>query len=430
MRKSGSFTTTASERIAARSAFRNTDGIPLNLTSPLKRRLLLTCLALALVGLFVFAMMRVGPLAPINVTLATVREDSFVPEIFGIGTVEARRSWLLGPTVAGRVLSVKVDVGDKVKAGQILAEMDPVDIDQRLRSLDAAVERAASAQASALAQQVDAAARRDLTASSLRRNQDLAERNFISAGALETFLQAKASADAALDSARANAAGASQDMARARADREALVRQRAYARLIAAADGVVSARDAEPGSTVVAGQPVLRLVDPSSLWVKLRVDQGRASGLVQGLQARMVLRSHPGAPVTGVVARMELLGDSVTEERIAQLSFDRIPEGVAVGEMVEASVRLAAIGRSLVVPAASIQRRAGTTGVWRMEAGKPVFALVKPGVASADGRVQIMEGLSTGDKVVVYSARPLTATSRVKVVDSLVAPGTAAGARE
>jgi HlyD family secretion protein len=374
--------------------------------------------------------MRVGPLAPVNVTVATVREDSFVPEISGIGTVEARRSWLLGPTLAGRVLSVKVDVGDTVKAGQILAEMDPVDLDQRLRSLDAAIERAASAQASAAAQQADAAARRELAASSLRRNQDLAERNFISSGALETFVQARASADAALDSARANAAGASQDLARARADREALVRQRASSQLIAASDGVVSARDAEPGSTVVAGQPVLRLVDPSSLWVKLRVDQGRASGLVQGLRARMALRSHPGDPVTGVVTRMELLGDSVTEERIAQLSFDRIPAGVAVGEMVEASVKLAAIGPSLVVPAASIQRRAGTTGVWRMDAGKPVFARVRPGAASADGRVQILEGLGAGDKVVVYSARPLAAGSRVQVVDSLVAPGAAAGARE
>jgi HlyD family secretion protein len=181
---------------------------------------------------------------------------------------------------------------------------------------------------------------------------------------------------------------------------------------------------------VVAGQPVLRLVDPSSLWVKLRVDQGRASGLVQGLRARMALRSHPGDPVTGVVTRMELLGDSVTEERIAQLSFDRIPAGVAVGEMVEASVKLAAIGPSLVVPAASIQRRAGTTGVWRMDAGKPVFARVRPGAASADGRVQILEGLGAGDKVVVYSARPLAAGSRVQVVDSLVAPGAAAGARE
>ena len=62
--------------------------------------------------------------------------------------------------MAGRVLSVKVDVGDTVKAGQLLAEMDPVDIDQRLTSLDASIERARSAYSAALAQQADAKAGR------------------------------------------------------------------------------------------------------------------------------------------------------------------------------------------------------------------------------------------------------------------------------
>jgi HlyD family secretion protein len=54
------------------------------------------------------------------------------PAVFGIGTVQARRSWIVGPTTAGRVLSVRADVGDAVKAGQLLADMDPVDLDQRL----------------------------------------------------------------------------------------------------------------------------------------------------------------------------------------------------------------------------------------------------------------------------------------------------------
>ncbi len=69
------------------------------------------------------------PLAPIKVTLAQATEGSLSLAIFGIGTVEARRNWMVGPTVAGRVMSVKVDVGDAVKAGQLLAEMDPLDLD-------------------------------------------------------------------------------------------------------------------------------------------------------------------------------------------------------------------------------------------------------------------------------------------------------------
>jgi HlyD family secretion protein len=397
------------------------------LSSSLKRRLLLAGLAALFIGLFFFVMMRSGPLAPIKVTVAQVKEGSFAPELFGIGTVEARRNWMIGPTVAGRVLSVKVDVGDAVKAGQLLAEMDPVDIDQRLTSLDAAIERAKSAQAAATAQQADAVAKWELAASNMRRNQDLADKGFISPGALENFTQAKASADAALDSARANASGAAQDLNRAKADRAALAQQRANVRLIAPSDGVVSARDAEPGSTVVAGQSVLRVIDPASLWVKLRVDQGRSGGLAQGLKARMVLRSQPQTTLAGAVARVELLGDSVTEERIAQLSFDKAPVGLSVGEMAEATIQLPSIPKSLIIPAASIQRQGGSTGVWRMESGKPIFAPVKVGATSLDGQVQVIQGLKAGDEVVVYSQKPVTEDARLQVVDSIVKPAGSSG---
>lgn len=402
----------------------------MKLTSPIKRRLLLAGLAVLLIGLFFFVMLRSGPLAPIKVTVAQVKQGSIAPELFGIGTVEARRNWMIGPTVAGRVLNVKVDVGDAVKAGQLLAEMDPVDIEQRLASLDAAIERARSTQAAAAAQQADAVARRALAVSTMSRNQDLADQHFISSGALESFTQTKASADAALDAARANATGAAQDLNRAKADRAALLQQRANVRLIAPSNGVVSARDAEPGSTVVAGQSVLRLIDPASLWVKLRVDQGRSGGLAQGLKARIVLRSQPQTSMPGTVARVELLGDSVTEERIAQLAFENAPVGMSVGEMAEATIQLPSMPQSLIVPAASIQRQGGSTGVWRMEAGKPVFASVKPGVTSLDGQTQIIDGLKAGDEIVVYSQKPLSAGARLQVVDAVVAPAGAAGAAQ
>jgi HlyD family secretion protein len=68
---------------------------------------------------------------------------------------------------------------------------------------------------------------------------------------------------------------------------------------------VVTARDAEPGSTVIAGQAVLRLIEPASLWLRVRIDQGRSSGLAVGLPAQIVLRSNPGQAVPGKVVRVE-----------------------------------------------------------------------------------------------------------------------------
>ena len=392
--------------------------------NPLLKRIGLGALALAVVATLAYVALNAGPLAPTRVTVTKVKEDRLSPAIFGIGTVEARRSWMIGPTVAGRVLSVKVDVGDTVKSGQLLAEMDPVDLDQRLSALDAALARAGSTQAAALAQVADANARRELAAINAKRNQDLAAKNFISAGALESRLQEKASADAILQAAQANLAGTGQEVVRQKAERAALQQQRSNVRLLAPADGVVASRDAEAGSTVVSGQSVLRLIDPSSLWVKMRVDQGRSAGLAPGLKASIVLRSQPHDPVAGQVARVELLADSVTEERIAQVAFDATPAGVSlgasVGELAEVTLQLPQTTPTLVLPNASIQRIQGQTGVWRLEGGKPSFAAVRLGANSLVGQVQILDGLSADDTVVVYSQKALTEGARVQVVDALV----------
>ena len=398
----------------------------MTISPTLRRRLTLAALALTLIAALAFVLLRAGPLAPTRVTVHRVTEGSFSPALFGIGTVEARRSWMLGPTVAGRVLSVKADVGDQVKAGQLLAEMDPVDLTQRLASLDAALTRAVSAQAGAAAQLLDAKARRDLAAINFKRNQDLANQNFISAGAMEARLQEKASADAALQAAQASLTGAGQDLTRLQADRAALQQQRIALRLLAPADGVVSSRDAEAGSTVVAGQAVLRLMDPASLWIKLRIDQGRSSGLAPGLPAQIVLRSRAGTTLAGRVARIELLSDSVTEERIAQVSFDSAPDAVSVGEMAEVTLQLPATRNAALVPAASIQHQGNTSGVWRIEAGKPVFAPLKLGERSLDGQVRVLDGLKAGDTVIVYSQKALSSGSRIQVVDALVNTGSAA----
>jgi HlyD family secretion protein len=386
------------------------------------RSVLVTAGALALVGALAFVSLRTGPLAPIKVTVAQPTEGRLTPSIFGIGTVEARRSWMVGPTTAGRVLSVKVDVGDRVKAGQLLAEMDPVDLSQRLSALDASLARASSAQTAAQAQLTDAQAKRALAASNTQRNQDLARQNFISPGALETTAQVQASAEATVQAAQANLAGAGQDLTRLKAERAGLAQQRDNIRLYAPADAVVTTRDAEAGSTVVAGQPVLRLIDPGSLWVKLRVDQGRSAGLGAGLKASIVLRSNPRTPLAGQVARVELLADSVTEERIAQVTFDATPSGLSVGEMAEVTLQLPTTAPALLLPNAAIQPQGGQSGVWRLQGGKPAFAPVQLGVQSLDGQVQVLNGLTKDDQVVVYSQKALTSGARIAVVDALIKP--------
>jgi HlyD family secretion protein len=383
------------------------------------RRLALIGLGILLVAAMSYVVMRSGPLAPTRVTVVQAAEGQITPQLFGIGTVEARRSYLIGPTTAGRVRSVTVDVGDTVKTGQPMAEMDPVDLDERTAALDASVARAGSAMAAAEAQRRDAQARRELAAVNARRYVELGRQNFISTGAVEARLQEQASADALLTAAEANLVAARQDQQRLAAERAGLRQQRANVRLLAPADGVVTSRDAEPGSTVVAGQAVLRVIEPSSLWVKVRLDQARSGGLAVGLPAQIVLRSSPGRPLPGKVARVEALSDSVTEERVAQIGFDQVPADLSVGELAEVTLSLSPTSKAVLLPNAAIKRRNAQTGVWVIDAGALRFAPVRTGQASLDGQVQVLGGVKPGMTVVVHSEKEIGERGRIAVVDAL-----------
>jgi HlyD family secretion protein len=109
----------------------------------------------------------------------------------------------------------------------------------------------------------------------------------------------------------------------------------------------------------------------------------------------------------------------VTEERVAQISFDALPSGLSLGELAEVTVRLPATPRTLVLPNAAIKRQGEKTGVWRLEGGKLQFAPVRLGQSSLDGQVQVLDGLQAGDAVVTYSEKELTGTMRIKVVETL-----------
>ncbi len=385
-----------------------------------KRQLVIVTGVAAAVIAFGFVVFRMGPLAPTKITVTQVKSESLTPSVFGIGSVEARQSWLMGPTVAGRVLHVHVDVGQTVKAGQLLAEMDPVDLDQRLQAQDAALTKAVSIEVAVNAQVADTQARRAFAMTNLNRQKELARQNFISPSALEGKEQELQSANAALAAAQANLQAAKQDTRRLQSERAAASLQKQNTRLLAPADAVVISRDAESGSTVVAGQPVLRLANPASLWVKLRVDQARSTGLAVSLPAQIVLRSRPHQVLAGKVDRVELQADAVTEERIAQVAFEQIPAGLSIGEMAEVTLQLQPTEPALVLPQASAQTHQGRTGAWRLKDGALDFVPVQWGAVSLDGRVQAISGLSSGDTVVVYSEKPLSAGARLKVVDTLV----------
>ncbi|MCF7203018.1 efflux RND transporter periplasmic adaptor subunit [Pseudomonas oligotrophica] len=372
-----------------------------------RRVLVLLAVVVPLAGLFGYVALRSGPLAPVAVTVAPVESRSLAPALFGIGTVEARYTYRIGPTSTGRLLRLSVQVGDHVIAGQVIGEMDPVDLDKRIaaqastvKAAEAALreaqqrQRYASTQAGRYARLYEARATSEENAATKRHELRIAE----------TALTA-----------------AEEQLARARAEQEVLLAQRADLRLIAPVDGLVAERTADPGSAIVAGQAVVNVIDPGSYWVNVRFDQVGAAGLAQDLPARVVLRSRGGQVLHGRVLRVEPMADAVTEELLAKVVFQTLPEPLpSVGELAEVTVDMPALPAALVIPNAAIRREHETTGVWQLMERGLRFAPVRLGAADLDGYVQVAAGLERGDRIVVYSEKALAAHHRVQVVEHIV----------
>lgn len=374
-----------------------------------------------LLALFAWVVMRSGPLARVPVTTTVVGSVAVTPALYGIGIVESRYTYRIGPTQAGRLSRVLVDVGDTVHAGQLLGEMDPVDLDQRVDALRAALERARAGVASAQAQEADLSARRQYAETQVRRYEKLLQARSISEEATETRRHEQRLAEAGLLAARANLDGARRELERARADLDGALRQRAHMRLVAPVDGLVAARSADAGTALVAGQSVLEVIDPASLWINARFDQLRAGALRGGLPARVILRSRDDRSFAARVVRVEPKADAVTEELLAKVVLDDVPQPLpSIGELAEISVELPALEPRPTVPNASVHRNDGEVGVWVVEGNALQFAPVRVGASDLDGRTQILEGLQGGESVVVYSQTMLDPRTRIRVVERLV----------
>lgn len=391
-------------------------------TPNIRRVLLIAAILLPLIGLFLFTAFRSGPMAPVDVTLVEVENQSLSPALFGIGTVEARYRFSIGPTRTGRLATLEVDVGDFVKKGQILGTIDPVDLDALIASQQSRLDALESHVAMARSRVLEAEAQLSYAASQVPRYRELLKTRAASKEEFEAANRNQLAAAAALESAHSAVLSATADQAAARANLDALMQQKRELTLLAPVEGLVVERRIEPGSTAVSGGAVLEMIDPTSLWIHLRLNQLESDGLRADLPARITLRSRPSEVFPGRILRVEPLADAVTEELLAKVVFDHPPSSLPpLGELVEVNVDLPAETSMPVIPAAAILLRDGRPGVWLADGEKPRFVPVRTGRRSADGLIQILDGLKPGDPpVIVHSARAISPRTRLNITETLV----------
>lgn len=376
------------------------------LTHLQKRTFSLAAVIALLLALFAYVVWRTGPMAQVAVTVTTVELRSIAPAISGIGTVQARYTYKIGPTYPGRLKQLDAQVGDVVEAGQVLGEMDAVDLNDRIQAQQAAIRHA-----EAVKRQTEAT--KAFAKAQVKRYESLLTAQTTSEESVAVKQQDLAVAKATLEAADEN-------INRLDAELKALRTQSGSLQLIAPVAGLVVARHTDPGTTVVAGQAVVEVIDPASLWVNARFDQVSASGLVADLPVQIVLRSQQANALAGKVLRVEPLADAITEETLAKIVFDTVVSPLPpLGELAEVTVQLASLPAMASIPNAAIRLVKGQRGAWKVVDNHPVFVPIVLGRSDLDGYVQVKEGLVVGDKIVVYSDKALNTKTRLDITERL-----------
>ena len=316
------------------------------------------------------------------VSVTQTQQQSMQRSVMASGPVTAWEEMQLGVELNGlRVTHLHVDVGQQVRQGELLLELDH-------RSLDSDL-----AQANAALQQAQAGA--ELARSKFTRGQSLVDGHFISAMNLDELRAARTQAEAQLGTARAI--------------RDAAALRRSYAELRAPDAGRISKRLVQPGQVVGAGSELLRLIR-----------QGRLEWRADLPEAQLA-QVHPGQTVVldgrGVQGRVRAVTPGVDSSTRTGTAYVDLPEPKQVqpGTFTQGRI-LIGQGQALVSPVAAVLRRDGHSYVFLVKDGKhATLTRIEPGSIEAD-RIEVLSGLKAGDRVVSAGAGFLSDGDLIRIV--------------
>ncbi|WP_394790257.1 efflux RND transporter periplasmic adaptor subunit [Rhodoferax sp.] len=318
------------------------------------------------------------------------------------GEVRAQTESALGFRVAGKIIQRQAELGQRVKVGQVLAQLDPQDY-----------KLAADA---ARAQLAAATTNSDLASADYKRYKELKEQNFISGAELERRDSVLKSAQAQVQQAQAQLASSGN--------------QAVYTRLVSDVAGVVTAVSAEPGQVVAGGTPVVKVAQDGARDVVFVVPEDRVAGVQLGSAVAVRVWSS-NTELAGKVREVAASADAVTRTFQVKVSIDpktAPPLGTTVSVLPQS---LSRAGVPVIkLPTSALKQEAnGTTAVWLLDPASMTVKSQQVVVASADGNEAVISsGLQPGMQVVAAGVHVLAPGQKVTIYQQKTTPAQSASA--
>jgi RND family efflux transporter MFP subunit len=321
-----------------------------------------------------------------------VQEVTFSSETMSrdfVGVARARYESDLSFRVAGKMIARRVNVGDHVRAGDVIAELDPQDLQLEAQSAEAEIAAAAS--------------NLDQAAADFERYAKLKQRGFASNADYDRKKAANDEAEGRMERARH-----SLDLAR---------NQLAYAELKADADGVITATLAEPGQVVATGQGVVRLARDGAKEALVALPETWL-GEARKSKATVRLWSDRDKSFAAHLRELSPQADAATRTYAARFDIEDADDTVAFGMTTTVTLSRASDERAARLPLSAILNRGKGPSVFLVDASGTLELRPVTIASFTEDAAVVTSGISDGDKIVTLGVQKLEAGAKVRVVEA------------
>jgi RND family efflux transporter MFP subunit len=347
----------------------------------------------------------------VAVQTVTVAAQEWPAVYEATGTVRARTAATVSSKVTGYVQQVSFQVGERVREGQELITLDARDLEATLRRAEAGLAEVQSAVPEADSAAAAAKANLDLAQATFKRIEDLAAKKSISTQEFDESTARLKSAQANYEMSRARRKQLDSKVAQANEEVRAATIIRNYARIAAPFAGVVTARSVEPGNLASPGVPLLTIEREGAYRLEASVEESRIGSVRAGQTVQVALEALDktlSARVSEIVPAVDAASRAYT---------------VKIDLPAMAQLRSGMFGRALfpmkgrrvtAVPETALQERGQLVSVFVAEDGSARTRLVTTGQRSR-GFVEVLSGLSAGEKVIQPTPAGLADGTRIEV---------------
>ncbi len=366
------------------------------------------------------AAVREAPATHPVVTLIHARQGEPTSELLLPGNIEPLYSANLYARVDGYLDRRNVDIGAKVRSGQVLAVISSPEVDQQLLQA-----RATLAQSEASLQQAKAAfelakANAELTRLTKERDLPLGEQHAISQQIVDSAVQSHEARVADVSAATANITAAEANVTANRANVSRLQQMQSFERIVAPFDGVITERNVERGDLVstgnsAVGKPLFSIAQSGTLRIQIDVPQSEAVNIKDGQKASIDVKERLGRPYTGTVIRNAGALNNAARTMLTEVQVDNRDASLLPGMYAQVKFTLSQQRTSLIIPTSSLVVDRGGMHVVTVDASHTIHFVPVTIGKDMGKEVEILNGIQGSESLVASPSDLLNEGEHVEV---------------